>query len=160
MLEKSVWAGANLTSYEFGSAALSELAEVSLSAKQIRRMTSQIGGGRVAERQQFVAEFAAKTLVERILASGSHPQEGYRPCLGIMRLGKHFGPERLEAACRRALAINSVCYKSVESILKNNLDKRPLPQKKADSPTIQHEHLRGAQYYEDDKETQGEPSPC
>ncbi len=89
-----------------------------------------------------------KTLVERILASGSHPQEGYRPCLGIMRLGKHFGPERLEAACRRALAINSVCYKSVESILKNNLDQQPLPETQPAQPAIEHPNVRGAEYYQ------------
>ena len=74
MLEKVVWAGANLTSYGFSSAALCELAEVPLSAKQIRRMTSQVGGARVAERQKFVAEFKAKTLVER-----TTPKPGIRP---------------------------------------------------------------------------------
>ena len=48
------------------------------------------------------------TLIERILASRPHPQQGFRSCLGIMRLGKHYGQERLEAACKRALAINSL----------------------------------------------------
>jgi len=68
VLEKVVWAGANLSSYGVGSEALEELAEVHLSAKQIHRITSRIGGDRVAERQQFVAEFAAKTLAERTTA--------------------------------------------------------------------------------------------
>lgn len=76
VLEKVVWAGANLSSYGFSSDALKELAEVPLSAKQIHRITSRIGGDRVAERQQFVAEFAAKTLVERTTAKpGVEPPE-------------------------------------------------------------------------------------
>jgi transposase len=99
-------------------------------------------------------------LVEKILAGRPHPQQGFRACLGILRLGKRYGPDRLEAACKRALAINSLGYKSVESILKNNLDKRPLPEKKSDSPAIQHDHLRGAQYYEDTNQTKGEAASC
>ena len=74
MLEKVVWAGANLSSYQFGSAALEQLAEVQLSGKQIHRITSRIGGDRVAERKRFAAEFAAKTLVER-----TFPKPGVKP---------------------------------------------------------------------------------
>jgi hypothetical protein len=82
MLEKVVWAGANLSSYAFGSDALKELAEVHLSAKQIHRITSRIGGDRVAERKQFVAEFAAKTLVER-----TSPKPGIElPEVGVVML--------------------------------------------------------------------------
>jgi hypothetical protein len=76
VLEKVVWAGANLSSYGFSSDALKELAEVDLSTKQIHRITSQIGGDRVAERQEFVAEFAAKPLAERTSAKpGVRPPE-------------------------------------------------------------------------------------
>jgi transposase len=89
--------------------------------------------------------------VETILASRPHPQQGFRACLGIMRLGKVYGPERLEAACTRALAVNAVSYKSIESILKRELDRRPLPQKAPQTPSINHDNIRGAQYYE--KET-------
>ena len=35
----------------------------------------------------------------------AHPQQGYRLCLGILRLGKAYRADRLEAACQRALAI-------------------------------------------------------
>ncbi len=89
-----------------------------------------------------------QTLIERILASRSHPQQGFRPCLGIMRLAKRYGPKRLEAACRRALAINSISYKSVESILKNNLDQQPLPEAQAARPAIDHPNVRGPEYYQ------------
>lgn len=87
-------------------------------------------------------------VVERILASRPHPQQGFRACLGIMRLGKVYGPERLEAACGRALAINAVTYKSIESILQKELDKRSLPQQAPQAPPIEHDNIRGAGYYE------------
>lgn len=74
VLEKVVWAGANLSSYVFGSQALSQLADVNLSAKQIHRITSRVGSDRVAERERFVAEFAAKPLAER-----TSPKPGVKP---------------------------------------------------------------------------------
>ena len=64
-----------------------------------------------------------------------------------MRLGKSYTTARLEAASRRALAIGSCSYKSVESILKNGLDRKPLPPTVIDTPAIEHDNLRGADYY-------------
>ena len=89
-------------------------------------------------------------VVATILASRPHPQQGFRACLGIMRLGKEYGAERLEAACARALAVNAASYKSIESILKKDLDKRPLPEPKPPTPSIEHDNIRGAQYYEEE----------
>ena len=66
---------------------------------------------------------ATAQVVETILASRPHPQQGFRACLGIMRLGKSYGDERLEAACRRALTLGACSYKSIESILKLGLDR-------------------------------------
>src|ERR671926_564402 len=85
--------------------------------------------------------------VETILASRPHPQQGFRACLGIMRLGKRYGEARLEAACRRALRIGACSYKSIESILKHDLDQQPLPGPPAAAPVITHGNIRGAQYY-------------
>ena len=90
---------------------------------------------------------ATAKLVEHILNSRPHPQHGFRACMGIMRLGKHYTTPRLEAAARRALAIGSCSYKSVESILKNGLDRKPLPPTTIDTPVIEHDNLRGADYY-------------
>lgn len=89
------------------------------------------------------------TLIERILISRPHPQQGFRSCLGIMRLGKHYGQDRLEAACKRALAINSLSYKSIESILKNGLDRQPLPKPPPQLPAIEHLNVRGPEYYQE-----------
>ena len=62
-------------------------------------------------------------LVEAILADRPHPEQGYRSCLGIMRLARGYGAERLEAAAARALAARARSYKHVESILKHGLDR-------------------------------------
>lgn len=60
------------------------------------------------------------------MLSRAHPQQGFRSCLGLMRLGKRYGAERLEAACHRALSIGGLSYKSVQSILETGLDREPL----------------------------------
>lgn len=90
---------------------------------------------------------ATAELIAQILASRRHPQQGFRACLGIIRLGKAHGPERLEAACRRALHIRAFSYKSIASILQHRLDQQPLPEQEAESTQIAHDNLRGADYY-------------
>lgn len=91
---------------------------------------------------------ATAQVVATILASRPHAQQGFRSCLGIMRLGKTYGDDRLEAACRRALAIQATSYKSIESILKHRLDQAPLPTPApAATPTLLHPNVRGADYF-------------
>ncbi|MGH9075225.1 MAG: IS21 family transposase [Acidimicrobiales bacterium] len=88
-------------------------------------------------------------LVEAVMASRPHPEQGFRSCLGIIRLGSRYGNERLEAACRRALAIRAHSYRSVESILKAGLDRKPLPAKGETGGTHpDHANLRGPGYYQ------------
>lgn len=90
---------------------------------------------------------ATAELAEQIIASRPHPEQGFRACMGIKRLGEHYGAERLEAACARALAIQSPSYKSVQSILKTGLDRQPVPDTPSRALRIEHDNLRGAQYY-------------
>jgi hypothetical protein len=85
--------------------------------------------------------------VEGILRSRAHPQQGFRSALGLMRLGKDYGAERLEAACGRALAVGAVSFKSVQAILKHGLDRQPLPTPELTPTTPAHENLRGPDYY-------------
>ena len=75
-----------------------------------------------------------------------HPEQGYRSCLGIIRLGDRYGKERLEKACKRALYYGTVSYKSVKSILKHGLDSK-LPTEKPELKPVVHENIRGANYY-------------
>ena len=89
---------------------------------------------------------STSALVEIILRKRRHPEQGFRSCVGIVRLAKSHGSERLEAACARALEINEFSYTSVNSILKNILDrKRPAPA--TDRPAIVHANIRGPQYF-------------
>jgi transposase len=85
---------------------------------------------------------------EAILASRLHPQQAFRSCLGVMRLGKVYGEERLEAACRRALRFETLTYKSIQSILKHGLDRQQLPEAAPAAKAINHPNIRGSHYYE------------
>jgi len=95
---------------------------------------------------------AVAQVVEAILASRPHPQQGFRSCLGIMRLGKRYGDERLEAACQRALALGACSYKSIESILTHGLDRSPVPEQPGATVRSRHPNIRGPQYYQEQGE--------
>lgn len=85
-------------------------------------------------------------LIKHIMESRPHPEQGFRSALGIIRLGKGVGNPRLEAACERALHIGACSYRSVQSILKHNLEALPLePECQASNPD--HVNLRGPAYY-------------
>lgn len=90
---------------------------------------------------------AAAEVVRRVIDSYPVPEQGYRACMGLKRLGETCGADRLEAACRRALAIESPSYKTVKSILEGGLDKKPLPDIPVETAPIRHENVRGAEYY-------------
>jgi transposase len=85
-------------------------------------------------------------LVEIVMRERTHPEQGFRACVGILRLAKAHGTERLEAACGRALEIGARSYTSVNSILKNNLD-RQRPASATDGPAIVHGNIRGSSYF-------------
>jgi transposase len=100
-----------------------------------------------------IIKWAGKTgpktaqLVMCIMNSRRHPEQGFRSCLGITRLAKHYPVERLEDACERAVAIKSYSYKSVASILKRGLDKVPLQKEQTAAKPVEHPNIRGNQYY-------------
>ncbi|MFH1123066.1 MAG: IS21 family transposase [Pseudomonadota bacterium] len=85
-------------------------------------------------------------LVKEIMERKPHPEQGFRSCLGIIRLGRLLGEERLDAACARALLMGAYSYKSVKLILKNNLDGKELPPERP-GPSVTHENIRGNTYY-------------
>ena len=87
-------------------------------------------------------------LVRAIIEAKHHPEQGMRASLGIIRLARQYGPERLEAASLRALHCDLRSYGSIRSILENNLDQRPLRQADAEAPPIgSHVNVRGSTYY-------------
>jgi transposase len=85
-------------------------------------------------------------LIDVILRDRPHPEHGIRSSMGILRLARTYGDERLEAACGRALLINARSLTSVRSILQNRLEDRPTTVT-ADSPPIAHDNIRGAKYF-------------
>jgi transposase len=90
-------------------------------------------------------------LVEAILRERTHPEQGYRSCLGILRLAKQYGQERLEAACARALTVRARSYRHVASILQHGLDRMPAPKAATSLPAqiaLPHENVRGSDYYQ------------
>ncbi len=90
---------------------------------------------------------ATAGLIQTIIERRAHPQQGFRAALGIPRLGKGFEEERLEAACRRALTLGSYSYKSIESILRQGLDRQALSEQTELDLSIAHENIRGSRYY-------------
>jgi transposase len=89
-----------------------------------------------------------RALVEAIFADRPHPEQGYRSCLGILRLAKRYGGARLEAACERALQVGARSYRHVDSILKHSLDRLPAAaEAPRDGLPVTHANLRGRDYY-------------
>lgn len=88
-----------------------------------------------------------KAVIEHVLHQRRHPQQGYRSCLGILRLSKTYGDSRLEAACERAIDINALSYGSLKSILKHGLDIKRLTAPAQTCLPLAHANVRGPHYY-------------
>jgi transposase len=96
------------------------------------------------EREAASIGLDTAALVEIILRSRPHPEQGFRSCIGILRLAKRYDAERLDAACARALALGTRSYSSVAAILKNAQERRP---REPELPSLLHENIRGPEYY-------------
>jgi transposase len=88
------------------------------------------------------------SLVAAILESRRHPEQGYRSCMGILRLARRYGRDRLDAACAKALVVHARSYRDVEAILKSGLDRTPALVTAVAAPLPEHENIRGADYYQ------------
>jgi len=108
----------------------------------LRRATSSRYDGRLGQESAPTA-----ALCEPILEHRSHPEQGFRACLGIVRLARPYGTGRLEAAADRAIDIGARTYGSVKSILDNHLDRRPAQKRATDGTPILHSNIRGPRYY-------------
>jgi transposase len=91
---------------------------------------------------------ATAGVLKQIMEQRKHPELGYRACLGVLRFGKRYSNERLEAACRRAIAMNASSYRSIKSILENSLDREPLESVEIPAAHSEvHSNVRGSAYY-------------
>lgn len=90
---------------------------------------------------------ATAEVVEAILSRGPHPECGRRSCLGLLRMGRQYGQERLEGACKRALGLGSPTRKTVQALLKNGMDKT-LPAAEPEARRVRHDNIRGGDYFD------------
>lgn len=90
---------------------------------------------------------ATHDLCASILKNRPHPEQGFRSCLGILRLAKRYGDARLDAACARALRVGARSYRHVDSILKHGLDRVAMNDGEATTTPIAHENIRGRDFY-------------
>jgi hypothetical protein len=100
-------------------------------------------------------EWASKTgeataqLVERILNTRPYPEQGYRACMGIIHLGRHYEPARVEAAAKRALNFNACSYRSMKAILTAGLDQQTGNGEQLRLGSLRpHQNIRGQEYYQ------------
>jgi len=99
---------------------------------------------------QWAGKIGAATaaLVEKIITARTYPEQGYRACLGILSLGRHYEPERVEAAAERALRYNTCSYKSMRAILAAGLDQHQDTEEPPRQATLpMHSNIRGREYY-------------
>jgi transposase len=101
---------------------------------RIKREATKIGPATIA-------------LVEAIMKAKPHPEQGFRACLGILRLARSYGSARIEAACRRGNDIGATTYGSIKSILQYGLDRAYADERPPDGPPIRHGNIRGTDYY-------------
>ncbi len=91
---------------------------------------------------------ATSQLVEKVLAGRSYPEQAYKACMGIIHLGQHYEPERVEAAAERALKYNACSYRSMKAILASGLDKQPDSRETGQMSLPLHQNIRGKEYYQ------------
>jgi transposase len=101
---------------------------------RIRGWANEVGGSTLA-------------LVNAILEERPHPEQGYRSCLGLLRLERRYGAERLERASSRSLVAGARSYRHVDAMLRAGLDQLDLTPPAEPQP-VAHENVRGASYYE------------
>lgn len=89
--------------------------------------------------------------IEHLITSKSHPEQGYRAALGVIRLSDKYGAQRLNQACGKAIAIGAISYRTIKNMLKNEMDKVPPSRNAKDSKQkeffVSNENIRGKSYY-------------
>lgn len=86
-------------------------------------------------------------MIEAIIQAADHPDHAYRKCLGLLRLARSCGNDRLELACDRSLKLQAIGYRSVKNILDKGLEKAELPEQNQAALPLFHDNVRGSDYY-------------
>ena len=85
--------------------------------------------------------------ITKLIGQYNYPEIGYKQAQGILSFSKTYGPRRLERACKRAGLHHRAAYRTIENILKNNLDYLDEPEPESEKPIPEHPNIRGASYY-------------
>ena len=87
-------------------------------------------------------------VVQAILSSYKVEQQGYKSCMGLLKLADKYTPERLENACKRALEYTPrPSLKNIQAILASGQDKAVPEQSTSTTYSSQYGFTRGAEYY-------------
>jgi transposase len=111
------------------------LAQAEWSPERMRRWAKKIG-------------VQTASFIEHMILSRPFPQQAMRSCLGLLRMGKRFGDERLEKACAIALSAGATRYQQVEAILKNKIDLLNSQSESQSNVVSLHQNIRGSNYYQ------------
>lgn len=101
--------------------------------------------GRMIHWAQTIGPCTAR-MFQEIFDHRPHPEQGFRSCLGLIRLARSVGNPRLEAACRRALHFGLYSYRNIKSILETGLDQQAW-EEAPPTPCPDHPNVRGRDYY-------------
>ena len=87
------------------------------------------------------------TVVSAILSGYKVEQQGYKACMGLLKLADKYTPERLEAACKKALTFTPrPSLKNIQAILSSGQDKTV--EESSEKPSEnKYGFTRGAEYY-------------
>jgi transposase len=142
ILHRGVRVASHVRSYEAGKATTLTEHRPKSHQRYLGRTPSQL----IEEAQQTGP--CTGQLVEAILAAKRHPEQGFRSCLGILRLANTYPAERMEAAARRCVRARAYNFQSMNSILKNQLDRLPIPGDPPAQTAVEHDNIRGADYFD------------
>jgi transposase len=88
-----------------------------------------------------------QSYIVRLIDQYTYPEIGYKQSQGILSFAKSYGQDRLERACKRAGSYHKAAYRTIDNILKNNLDQIELPEEDPPNPIPEHTNIRGAANY-------------
>lgn len=104
-------------------------------------------GNRFIQWAEKIGPSTAAT-VRSILSAHKIEQQGYRSCMGLLKLADKYSIGRLENACARALSFTpQPSYKSVKNILVTGQDKLVTAKNEKKDTSSQYGYVRGAAYY-------------
>jgi transposase len=92
-----------------------------------------------------------RDVVDTILSRKTHPEQGFKSCMGILNLTKKYDHTRLDKACQKALMYEYVSYKGIENMLKNGVEENMQQELFKEYTHGIHENVRGQKYYKQEQ---------